>query len=211
MKTLKQRFEDWMTIAAYADSNEPEMGFNITGHKTHWMKKLVKHGKNALLSTEKADEPKTDDIYTHSEPQQPVGEPVNPDRKLEVMLVDDEPIVGKRLAPALKKYGYDVEVFENPVKAVDRFREKEFDVVVTDMRMEKLNGIQVLEQVMARSPKTKVIFITGYATVENAREALVKGAFDFIAKPFKPNDLRMAIVKAAMSLGYRGEFAGVTA
>jgi DNA-binding NtrC family response regulator len=104
-----------------------------------------------------------------------------------------------------------VEVFDNPAKAIDRFDEKEFDVVVTDLRMEKLNGIQVLEHVTAKSAKTKVIFITGYATVENAREALIKGAFDFIAKPFKPNDLRMAITKAALSLGYRGELAGVPA
>ena len=211
MKTLKQKFEDWMTIAAYAESDEPEMGFRITGKKARWMKSLVKRGKNTLHSTVQAEETKKDEIRLQSELQQSAAEPKQPKKKLEVMLVDDEPIVGKRLKPALKRYGYDVEVFENPVKAIDRFREKEFDVVVTDMRMEKLNGIQVLEQVQARSPKTKVIFITGYATVENAREALVKGAFDFIAKPFRPNDLRMAIVKAAMALGYRGEFAGVTA
>jgi DNA-binding NtrC family response regulator len=119
--------------------------------------------------------------------------------------------VGKRLKPALTKYGYDVEVFDNPVKAIDRFDEKEFDVVVTDLRMDQLNGIQVLEHVKEKSAKTKVIFITAYATVENAREALVKGAFDFIAKPFKPNDLRMVIAKAALSLGFRGELAGVSA
>jgi DNA-binding NtrC family response regulator len=142
---------------------------------------------------------------------QPVGEPTAKKEKLEVMVVDDEPIVGKRLKPALTKYGYDVEVFDNPVKAIDRFDQKEFDVVVTDLRMDDLNGIEVLEHVTAKSSKTKVIFITAYATVENAREALVKGAFDFIAKPFKPNDLRMAIAKAALSLGYRGELAGVTA
>ena len=119
--------------------------------------------------------------------------------------------MGKRLKPALTKYGYEVEVFDDPVNAMNRFDEREFDVVVTDLRMEDLNGIQVLEHVKAKSAKTKVIFITGYATVENAREALIKGAFDFIAKPFKPNDLRMAIAKAALSLGYRGELAGVTA
>jgi CheY-like chemotaxis protein len=211
MKTLKQKFEDWLTIATYAESNTPEMGLGITGQCAIWMKTLVKGKKDALHSTEKADESQRDEIYAHCAAPQSEGKPKNPEKKLEVMLVDDEPIVGKRLKPALKKYGYDVEVFENPVKAIDRFQEKEFDVVVTDMRMEKLNGIQVLEKIMAKSSRTKVIFITGYATVENAREALVKGAFDFIAKPFKPNDLRMAIVKAAMSLGYRGEFAGVPA
>ena len=80
-----------------------------------------------------------------------------------------------------------------------------------DLRMEDLDGIGVLEHVASKSEKTKVIFITGYATVENAREALVKGAFDFIAKPFKVNDLRMAITKAALSLGYMGAVSGAPA
>lgn len=123
---------------------------------------------------------------------------------LQIMLVDDEPIVGKRLKPALAKYGLDVEVFEDAGLALKRLSEKEFDIVVTDVRMEDVDGIQVLETVLARSERTKVIIITGYATVEIAREALVKGAFDFIAKPFKPGDLRAAIDKAAKSLGHPG-------
>jgi DNA-binding NtrC family response regulator len=123
---------------------------------------------------------------------------------LQIMLVDDEPIVGKRLKPALAKYGFEVEVFEDGTQALQRLREKEFDIVVTDVRMEDVDGIQVLEQVLTRSKRTKVIIITGYATVEVAREALVKGAFDFIAKPFKPNDLRAVIDRAAKALGHPG-------
>jgi DNA-binding NtrC family response regulator len=141
----------------------------------------------------------------------PASDRVSRKEKLEVMVVDDEPIVGRRLKPALAKYGYDVEVFENPVRAMKRFDEKEFDIVVTDLRMEELDGIGVLEHVVSKSEKTRVIFITGYATVENAREALIKGAFDFIAKPFKMSDLRMAITKAALSLGYLGGVAGAPA
>jgi len=125
-------------------------------------------------------------------------------QNLQIMLVDDEPIVGKRLKPALAKYGLEVEVFEDSTLALKRLEEKEFDIVVTDVRMEDVDGIQVLETVLARSERTKVIIITGYATVEVAREALVKGAFDFIAKPFKPGDLRAAIHKAAKSLGHPG-------
>jgi CheY-like chemotaxis protein len=194
----------------YAESGEPEMGFRTTGLKALWLNTLAKGKKSVAKSIEKSAAAVEDKIAV-SRPPAPVVEPTPQKDKLEVMVVDDEPIVGKRLKPALTKYGYDVEVFDNPVKAIDRFDEKEFDVVVTDLRMEDLNGIQVLEHVTAKSAKTKVIFITAYATVENAREALVKGAFDFIAKPFKPNDLRMAIAKAALSLGYRGELAGVAA
>ncbi len=123
-------------------------------------------------------------------------------KKLQVMILDDEPIVGKRLKPALAKYGVAVEVFDDSIKAVDRLREKRFDIVVTDIRMEEVDGIQVLEYIMGRSNRTKVIIITGYATIEVAREALVKGAFDVIAKPFKPDDLRSTINKAALSLGH---------
>ncbi len=122
-------------------------------------------------------------------------------KTLEVLLLDDEPIVGRRLKPALDKIGCDVEVFEDPRAAVKRIEEKEFDVVVTDIRMEGLDGIQVLEQVQQRWPRTKVILITGYAKMDLAREAMSKGVFDFIAKPFRPDDLRRVIVSAAEALG----------
>ena len=121
-------------------------------------------------------------------------------QSLEVLVLDDEPIVGKRLKPALEKDGYVVEVFEDGRSALARLQEKEFDIVVTDVRMDDVDGIQVLEAVQRMSTRTKVIIITGYATVELAREALAKGAFDFIAKPFKPQDLRAVIEKAAKEL-----------
>ena len=124
------------------------------------------------------------------------------EKKLQIMIIDDEPIVGKRLRPALTKFGIEVEVFEDSAKAKDRLKEKNFDIVVTDVRMDKLDGIQILEYIRECCDHTKVIIITGYATVEVAQEALAKGAFDFIAKPFKPNDLRAVINKAALSLGF---------
>ena len=121
--------------------------------------------------------------------------------QLEVLLLDDETIVGKRLQPALAKIGCNVEVFENPKKALDRIDEKDFDIVVTDIRMDEIDGLQVLEHVVNKSPRTKVIMITGYAMMSLAREAMNRGAFDFIAKPFQPNDLRKVIAKAAKALG----------
>jgi DNA-binding NtrC family response regulator len=116
------------------------------------------------------------------------------------MVIDDENIVGKRLKPALEKNGVVVETFTDARKALERFNEQPFDIVVSDIRMDDIDGLEVLEQVQSRSERTKVIIITGYATVEVAQEALVKGAFDFIAKPFKPNDLRAIIDKAAQEL-----------
>jgi DNA-binding NtrC family response regulator len=122
------------------------------------------------------------------------------ENKLSIMIIDDENIVGKRLQPALEKRGDIVEIFVDSRKALERFDEKNFDIVITDIRMENIDGIEVLEHITSRSKRTKVIMITGYATVEVAREALAKGAFDFIAKPFKPNDLRSIIEKAAQQL-----------
>ncbi len=122
------------------------------------------------------------------------------DYRFQILVLDDEEIVGKRLKTALEKSDYDVEVFQDSRQAVDRIAEKEFDIVVTDMRMEGIGGMGVLERVFEKSPRTKVIVITGYATVEVAREALTRGAFDFIAKPFKPDDLRKIIVKAVKEL-----------
>lgn len=124
--------------------------------------------------------------------------------KLDVLLLDDEPIVGNRLKPALAKVGCDVEVFEDPHKALERIREKVFDVIVTDIMMAGVNGIEVLEHVRKKSDHTKVIMITGFATAALAREAMDKGAFDMIAKPFRPHDLRTVIAKAAKALGFTG-------
>ncbi|MBF0119338.1 MAG: response regulator [Desulfobacterales bacterium] len=121
-------------------------------------------------------------------------------RQLRIMVIDDEQIVGKRLKSALEKTGDIIETFEDGVKALERLNNHPFDIVVTDIRMDEIDGIEILEKVLAKSNQTKVIMITGYATVEMAREALAKGAFDFIAKPFKPNDLRAIIDKAAKEL-----------
>ena len=123
--------------------------------------------------------------------------------KLDVLLVDDEVIVGQRLKPALTKIGCNVETFEDSKEALERIDEKAFDIVVTDIMMADVNGIELLEYVQKKSARTKVIMITGYATEALAREAMDKGAFDIIAKPFRPGDLRNMIAKAAEALGFK--------
>ena len=121
-------------------------------------------------------------------------------RPLKIMVIDDEGIVGKRLKSALEKAGDVVETFEEGEAALARFAEDPFDIVVTDIRMEKIDGIEILEKIRAVSTPTKVIIITGYATIEIARDAISKGAYDFIAKPFKPDDLRAIIRRASKEL-----------
>ena len=72
--------------------------------------------------------------------------------------------------------------------------------MVTDIRMEEIDGIEVLEAVQDKNENTKVIMITAHATIEVAREAMAKGAFDFLSKPFRPAELRGIIEKASKAL-----------
>lgn len=122
------------------------------------------------------------------------------ENNLKVMLVDDEEIVCKRLKSALEKYGYTVDVFQNGGAAIERLNENRYDIVVTDIRMDDVDGLDVLKAVRRSSPRTKIIMITGYATAEVAREAQAKGAFAFIAKPFRPKELHALLEKAAREL-----------
>lgn len=121
-------------------------------------------------------------------------------KQLEVLIIDDEEIVCKRLKPSIERMGCNVETFLDPVEALQRIDQKEFDVVISDVRMEEVDGIQILEHVQEKSAHTKVVIITGYAMMALAREAMHKGAFDFVSKPFKPADIRKVIAEAAEAL-----------
>lgn len=121
-------------------------------------------------------------------------------RQLEIMVLDDEAIVGARLQPSLEKAGYLVESFIDSKEALNRLREKHFDIVVTDLKMANVDGMEIHRFAKERCPDTVVIIITGFATVETAREALQSGVYDFIAKPFKISHLREIIEKAGREI-----------
>ena len=125
---------------------------------------------------------------------------MNTERKTQVIILDDEPIVCKRLKPGLEKVGYEVEAFTHSVDAMERIKEKEFDIVITDLKMEGFDGMQFLTEVKRRSQTTEVIVITGFATMETAKESFQKGVFDFIAKPFKMGEIQEIVRKAEMKV-----------
>lgn len=108
---------------------------------------------------------------------------------LRILILDDEPIVCKRLKPAFQKMGYEVETFTDSASALARLRETVFDIVITDLKMEGADGMQVLTGAKESSTETHVIVITGFATLDTAKESYRKGAFDFVAKPFKLRDI----------------------
>jgi DNA-binding NtrC family response regulator len=116
--------------------------------------------------------------------------------KSAVCILDDEPIVGDRLKPEMEDEGYEVEVFTDSGSAIQRLTERCFDIFVTDLKMEGVDGMGFLEKVKEFCPRSEVIIITGYATIETARESFVRGAYDFIAKPFRIGEIRDAVKKA---------------
>lgn len=116
---------------------------------------------------------------------------------IEVMVLDDEPTVCERLKEFLESKEMRVESFVDSQKAVERLAEKRFDVVVTDLKMTPPDGIGVLKIVKDRQLSTQVIIITGYRTFEATRGAEFIGAYAFVDKPFRMEDLGNMVRKAA--------------
>jgi DNA-binding NtrC family response regulator len=110
-------------------------------------------------------------------------------RRTQILILDDEPIVCKRLRPAFQKAGYEVETFTDSASAMARIEQKRFDIVITDLKMQGTDGMRLLTRTKEIWPDSNVIVITGFATSETAKESFHKGAFDFIAKPFKLSDI----------------------
>ena len=114
-------------------------------------------------------------------------------RKPRVLVVDDEEIARKNLAHVLTREQYDVVTAADGEAALRETERADFDVVLTDLKMGKLDGMELLDRLRVRLPQTRVIIITGYATVPSAIEAVKKGAFHYIAKPYKLDEVREAV------------------
>lgn len=113
-----------------------------------------------------------------------------------VLVVDDEVRIQKACHRLLTEEGCDVELAENGIKGLKMIEEKHFDIILLDLMMPGMSGLDVLKDVKSRHPDTVVIIITGYATLEHSIETMKKGAFDFLSKPFSPQELRIVIAKA---------------
>ena len=113
-----------------------------------------------------------------------------------VLVVDDEVRIQKVCRRLLTEEGCDVEVAENGIKGLKMIEEKHFDIILLDLMMPGMSGLDVLTNVKSHHPDTVVIVITGYATLEHSIETMKKGAFDFLSKPFSPQELRIVISKA---------------
>jgi len=120
-----------------------------------------------------------------------------PDRDI-ILVVEDEDIARKNLEYILKKEGYDVVSVNSGAKAIELLNEKDFDLVITDLKMEKVDGMQVLKKSRQRQPYTEVVMITGYATVHSAVKAMREGSYHYIAKPYKIEEVRQVAKEALL-------------
>jgi len=118
-------------------------------------------------------------------------------QKGEIIVIDDEPIVCKSCKRILERVGYKVETFTAGKEALERLRQKVFDVAIVDLKMPEIDGMEILSRIRQDYPEIMVIMITGYSTVETAVKAMKMGAFDYVSKPFTPGELEI-IVKNAL-------------
>lgn len=117
----------------------------------------------------------------------------NPGR---ILVVDDEPTALKTLRRILEKEGHQVSTYSNPVRALELIKSQPFDVLLSDLAMPHLDGLELLDRAKLAAPDLEVIIITGYASLSGAVTATKKGAYHFLAKPFTPAEVRQAVAEA---------------
>lgn len=115
---------------------------------------------------------------------------------IEILVVDDEAVALKNLCHVLKKEGYKVIGAKSGKQALAYLDKQEFALVLTDLKMPKVDGMQVLKRVKTAYPKTEVIMITGFSTVNSAVESLKAGAYHYVVKPFKLDQVRKVVREA---------------
>ena len=117
-------------------------------------------------------------------------------KQARILIVEDEFIARENLEHILQKEDYQILALESGVEALKELEKNEFDLVMTDLRMQQVDGMQVLERTRELYPDTEVIMITGYATVSTAVEAMQKGAYHYLAKPYKIDEVRILVRQA---------------
>ena len=116
-----------------------------------------------------------------------------------ILVVDDEESMRIALSEALVRGGHQVDCVTNGHDALTRINSESFKLIITDVRMPKMDGLEVLQEIKKVSPQTPVIVITAYGAVQNAVDAMRRGATDYILKPFSFDDLSGAVKRALVN------------
>jgi len=121
-------------------------------------------------------------------------------RKHRILVVDDELTVCKSIRQVLVREDCEVDMAQSGEEALGKEAEEPYDVMIVDLMMPGLSGMDLLKMLKARNPKARVIMVTGYPTMRNTLQAMQLGAMDFLPKPFLPTTLRN-LVAAALEAG----------
>lgn len=113
--------------------------------------------------------------------------------KIRIMVIDDEEIILRSCVRILERLGYSVETFRSPKEGLGKIFERLYNVLIVDLMMPEMSGMDILRKVRENCPETEVIMITGYSTVKSAVEAMKLGAADYIPKPFNPDELEVVV------------------
>lgn len=113
-----------------------------------------------------------------------------------ILVVDDDAIARGLLAEALRKHGYAVDEVTGGAEAIDRGRRMRFEVVLTDIRMGDVDGFAVLQEFKQHSPDTSIVLLTAFGSMEGAIEGIRQGAYDYLAKPFKKEEIMLVVQRS---------------
>lgn len=118
------------------------------------------------------------------------------EKKPRLLIVDDEAIVCRMARRTLEHEGYEVVTFTDSVQALAAIRSEHFDLIITDLKMKEVDGMQLLSAAKERWPDVPVIMLTAFATMDTAVESLRKRAFDYFSKPVKLDELKASVHRA---------------
>jgi two-component system response regulator PilR (NtrC family) len=121
-----------------------------------------------------------------------------------MLVVDDEKSVRDLLAEYLNEYGYEVTCASNGQDALKAYKEGPFDIILSDLNMAPMDGLELLNQVKQINPDAIFIMITGYPSITSSIEAIKKGARDYITKPFSIDEIRMKVERALLEKSLYG-------
>src|SRR5687768_14054175 len=113
-----------------------------------------------------------------------------------ILIIDDEPDMRDALTAALRREGLCVSTAANGVEALEKVQGQSFDLIITDVRMPRMGGLALLQELKRTSAMIPVIMMTGYGRIEDAVEAMKAGVFDYLLKPFSLEDLKTVVMKA---------------
>jgi CheY-like chemotaxis protein len=126
---------------------------------------------------------------------------MNDKRKRKILVVDDDINVSKSIRKVISEEEYEVETALSGEEALQMDRKKKFDLIITDLMMPGLNGLELLETLKQARPGVNVIMITGYPTIKTAVQSVKMGAFDYLPKPFTPAELRSLVTRVFKKVG----------